>query len=156
MSKVLLRDGDWTIVDGLMCTVSHFTPFAKVERGRVVSADRKKPYAEIALECTEGGTKLPSDTVGAITHKLDFKHLWAAFIERGINDDEIVVIVWGKKYLKRSLKMVSPFMPRLIVTIFKAEAYKLLRDKSYKPELRGEARYLAELPTAEWRPEALR
>ena len=80
-----------------MCTVSRFIPFAKVEGAKVVSAGWKKPYAEIALECTEGDTKLSPNTVGAITHKLDFKHLWAAFIERGINDDEIVIIIWGKK-----------------------------------------------------------
>jgi hypothetical protein len=139
-----------------MCRVSHFTPFAKVEGAKVVSADRRKPYGEIALECTEGGTKLPPDTVGAITHKLDFKNLWAAFIERGIDDDEIVVIVYSKKYLKRSLKIFSPFMPRLTVMIFKAEAYKLLRDNCYKPQLRGEARFLGELPIMEWRPEALK
>ena len=152
MSNTLSKDGDWAVVDGRICEVSRFIPFAKVEDGKVSSTDRTMPYALITLDCRERGVELPAETVGAISHKLDFKRLWAAFVARGVGDDEKVIILWSKRNLKATARLFSPFMPRLAVTIFKTEAYELLTDSSYRPELRGEARFLAELPTHHWQP----
>jgi hypothetical protein len=155
MSKVLLRDEDWMIIEGRLCQVSRFTPFARVEAGKVVSAGRKTPYAVIALECVEGQTDLPPDSTGMIGHKVDFQHLWSAFVERGIGEDEAVVIVWGKKYLRGLTKIFSVFMPRLIVMVFTTRGLGLLTDSTREPDLKGYERFLAEKPVAEWRPKML-
>jgi hypothetical protein len=153
MGGSLSKDSDWAFIDGRACEVLRFTPLAKLDDGEVISRDRTLPYAFIDMACLESGVNLPAETVGAVCHKDDFIRLWAAFVERGVEDDEKVVILWSKKNLKAAVKLFSPFMPRLAVTIFKAEAYQLLIDFKYRPELRGEARLLAELPTHHWQPD---
>ena len=156
MSKGLARDGDWGIVDGRLCKVSHFSPSAMVKDGKVASAGWRTPYASVVIECVDGKIKLPQNTLGTVTHRLDFRHLWAAFVERGIENDEVVVIVWTKKYTRLVSRILSPFMPRMTVMIFKDRAYNLLIDSNLEPNLRGEARFLAELPSAEWRPDKMK
>jgi hypothetical protein len=149
----LLKDAHWNVIAGRPCKVTGFTPAAKVEGGKVTAFDRSTPYALLGLEARE----LPPGTTGAITHKLDFKHLWAAFVERGISDDEEVVIFWLKKEgLKGWARLFAPFMPGLVVMVCKAGACELLSDRNCQPELRGEARWLAERPIMQWEPEIYR
>jgi hypothetical protein len=156
MSYTLSRDSDWAAFDGLMFKVSHFTPLAKIENGRVTSVDRTMPYAFVDVECVERLEPVSQEIVGEITHKIDFENLWAALIDRGVAVDETVVIVWYKSALTGIMKMFSVFMPGLVVMIFKNHAFRLLTDPKFQPELRGEARFLAELPVAEWRPDVLK
>jgi hypothetical protein len=153
MSSTLLKDSDWALLDGCICEVTRFVPFAKVESGKVIATNWTTPYASVTINCHESGVVLPTDAVGSITHKYDFKRLWEAFVERGVADDERVFVLWSKRNLKAAAKLISPFMPKLAVTIFKAEAYELLSDSDYRPEFRGEARFLAGLPIHHWQPE---
>jgi hypothetical protein len=93
---VLRKDKEWSVIDAELCRVNLFTPLARVEDGRVIAPSKTDPYALIRIECKA----LPEETIGAIGHRLDFQHLWAAFNERGIRDDEEVLIYWTKEHLK--------------------------------------------------------
>ena len=146
-----MRDGDWTAVDGRPCKVLKFTPLAKFEDGKISSKDKATPYALITLDCLE----FPSGSIGAVTHKIDFMHLWTAFIERGIGDDEEVIIFWQKMKLKGIWKLLSAFMPRMAVVVCKSGAYELMANRNYRPELVGEARAIATMPIENWIPEVL-
>ncbi len=133
--------------------MTRFTSLAKVEGGKVTSTDSSTPFAFVAPEALE----LPPGTTGAITHKIDFRLLWSAFVERGVGDDEEVIIVWLKKGRLNSLaRLFGPLMPGLSVMVFKAGAYELLTEPDCQPELRGEARWLAERLVMQWEPEIYR
>jgi hypothetical protein len=149
---VLLKDKDWSVIDGDACRVKRFGPLATVEDGRVRSLDWGMPYAAIDIECK----RLPHDDVtGFIGHKLDFLHLWSAFNERGVGDDEEVIVIWTKKHLKRYARVVSKIMPRLWVMVCRKEAFELMTDQDFRRELTGQARWKASEPLVEWKPDVM-
>ena len=148
---VLLKDSDWSIVDDSFCKVIDFSPLSILRNGEVIGS-MDMPYASIRIECT----KLPKIAKGFITHKIDFIHLWYAFKERTISQNEEVLIIWSIKHYKSWItKLLSAIMPKLWVMVCKKDAYKLWTDKSYKPELTGETRFLAQMPITEWKPEVI-
>jgi hypothetical protein len=153
MSNMLLTNKEWSVVDGCMCEVEEFTSFARVENGKVVSANISKLYGFVSINCKERGVNIPRGTIGAITHKMDFRLLWEVFHERGIKDNEQVVICWSKNYLRPAAKLFATFMPRIAVTIFETTAYRLLSEPDFHPEIQGRARFFAELPIAHWQPD---
>jgi hypothetical protein len=142
------KDSEWSVIDGEPCKVINFTPLALIEDGKVVVANKTEPYASIILECR----KTPNTIEGFICHKMDFQHLWMAFKERGVKQNEEVIIIWSKKHLKGFAKIFSSFMPRLWVMICPKGAFELMVDPNSRPDLKGEARFLAERPIAEWKP----
>jgi len=113
--------------------------------------DRTTPYATVTMECK----KLGKNIRGYITHKVDFRHLWAAFRDREVKENEEVIIIWTKKHYKRGV-LFSAFMPRLCVWVCPKGAFELLTDSDYKPELTGEARWNAMKPIIEWKPEVMK
>ncbi|MDD4989839.1 MAG: hypothetical protein PHW31_00840 [Candidatus Pacebacteria bacterium] len=152
MTEIILRkDNEWSVIDGDPCRIIKFTPLVSVESGRVVVSNKTAPYASIILECK----KLPQQTKGFICHKMDFQHLWTAFKERGVQQDEEVIIFWSKKHFKGFTKIFSAFMPRLWVMIYKKGAFELITNFDSQPELQGEARFLAEKPIIEWKPKVM-
>lgn len=150
---MLIKDRDWAFLDGLMCEVTKFTPLAKISSGQIAAVNRSMPYAFIDINCRENGINLAPDTCGAISHKLDFKHLWAAFNDRGVAQNEKVFVVWSKRNLRPATRIFSSFMPRLAVLIFKDDGYELLSNNNYRPELNGWERMEASLPIAKWEPD---
>jgi hypothetical protein len=148
----LLKDSQWSVIDSEPCRVIEFTPTASVQNGKVLAPNKTEPYASVVLECK----KIPNIIKGFICHKMDFQHLWAAFKERGIQQNEEVVIFYSKKHLKSFAKIFSAFMPRLWVMICQKGAFELMTNPNSRPELQGEARFLAEKPIAEWKPEVMR
>lgn len=107
---VLLRDSDWSIIDSSISRVLDFVPMGTMKDRKVIALNRATPYASIIIE----NKKFPRKASGFITNKLDFKHLWLAFKERGVKDDEEVNVIWTKKHYKNFIyKMLSPGMPRL-------------------------------------------
>lgn len=150
---MLIKDRDWAFLDGLLCEVTNFTPLAKVENGEVVTTNRSTPYAFIGINCREGNITLAPDTSGAIFHKLDFKHLWAAFNDRGVAQNERVFVLWSKRNLRPAARLFSIIMPRLAVFIFRDDGYELLSNSDYRPELNGVARWEATKPVLQLQPE---
>ena len=109
----LIKDGEWSVIDGEPCRVIDFTPWGSVKDGKFVSPLKLMPYATIHIECK----KLRKAT-GLITNKMDFMHLWAAFKERTIKQNEEVIIFWSKKNYKiKLLKFFPGFWPKLWVMV---------------------------------------
>jgi len=149
----LLKDSQWSVIDGELCRVIDFTPLGLVKNGKVLALDKTTPYASITLECK----KLPNKITGFICHKTDFMHLWIAFKERGIKQDEEVIIIWTKRNYKYKLyKIFSGFFPRLWVMICPKGAFELMVNPNYKPELQGEARWNATKPVVDWKPDVMK
>lgn len=142
MARVLRKHREWAAIGGELCRVRKFTPLAWVVSGEVFAKDRTTPYALVELETP----KLPPGTIGAITHRDDFRRLWALFVERTPRADEEVIVAWNTGHLKGLAKLLSPFVGHLDVMLCRAGAYELLTDPTCQPELTGEARWLAERP----------
>lgn len=109
----LVKDKDWSRIDSEPCKVITFTPLAIMKDGNVLCNSRNAPYASVTLECK----KYPKKITGYIHHKTDFINLWSAFKERGIKQDEEVMIFWSKKHYKSYAKIFAAFMPKLWITI---------------------------------------
>lgn len=148
----LLKDKDWSQIDGDACRVTDFTPLGSVVDidGKVRAMDMTTPYASITIECQ----KLGKNITGYITHKIDFRHLWAAFKERTAREDEEVIIIWTTKNYKRFI-VASPMMPKLLVWVCPKGAFELMTDNIYNPELSSEAWHRAIKPIVEWKPEVM-
>lgn len=150
---VFRKDSEWSAIDGEACRVTDFVSLgSSVKDGKVSAMDKTTPYASITLE----SKKFPKNITGYITHKIDFAHLWTAFKERGVNQDEEVIIFWSKKHLKTYAKLFSMAMPKLWVMVCKKGAFELMTDPNRKPELTGEARWNAMKPIVEWKPEVMK
>lgn len=151
-NPILLQDNDWKIIDGELCRVIKFTPLATVQEGKVKTIDNSTPYASIILECKS----LSKETTGFITHEIDFANLWKAFKERGVSKKEEVLVIWTKRMYKSKISsFISSFLPKLWVMICPKGGYELKTDDDYKPELTGEARWLASRPIVEWKPDVM-
>jgi len=132
----LLKDKEWSIIDGEPCRIIAFDD-------TISKLDKLMPYAYITIECK----KVKKIIKGFITHKVDYMHLRAAFKERTIKENEEVIIFWSKKHYKLKLMRFLPgFLPKLWVMICPKGAFELMTDPNHRPELHGEARYLAERP----------
>jgi len=150
-SVSLLKDSEWSKIDGEACRVIDFSPMATIKDGEVLDIDKRLPYASVILECK----RYPGNATGFITHKEDFAHLWAAFIERKVNADEEVIIFWTKKHYRKGVKLFSAFMPKLWVLICPKGAYNFMVDDNYRPEISGEARAHAQSAILDWKPEVM-
>ncbi len=142
---VLLSDKQWKMIDGEPCRVIAFNE--EISRiGKVM------PYATISIECKKVNQKLQ----GCIANKTDCKHLKKAFKERDIKENTEVIIFWTERNYKfKFLRIFSNFLPKLWVMVCKKGAFNLMSDSNNKPELQGEARFLAEMPIIEWKPEIM-
>jgi len=149
LERPLIKDEDWNLIAGEACRVLEFEPMAAVENGEVHDIGLFLPYAAVILEFKG----MPHPVRGCISHKIDFKNLWAAFKERPLGENEEVIIFWIKHRLKGIAKMTSRALPGLSVMVFKKEAFELITDETYRPELKDEARWEAERMIAEWTPE---
>lgn len=153
MQVTLIKDNEWSEIDGEPCRVINFVPLATVKNGKVVALNKTTPYASVTIECK----KLRGKITGFICHKMDFMHLWLAFKERGITQDEEVLIFWSKKnYRNIVYKIFSAFMPRLWVMVCPKGAFELKVDPGYRPELTGEARFSATRPIVDWKPRVMK
>lgn len=153
---VLLKNKDWSLIDGDTCKVVDFNPFLhSVKDGKALPLGKEMwtPYASVTFICT----KAPREKItGFITHKMDFENLWEAFKERKIKQNEEVLFMWSRKNYKfKFLRFISGSLPKLWIMICKKGAYKLITDQNYKPKLTGKARFLAERPIREWKPEIM-
>jgi hypothetical protein len=148
------KDSEWSVIDGDPCKVIEFTPLATIENGKVVSLNKAEPYASVILECK----KLPGQTKGFIFHKMDFIHLWVAFKDRGVSNNEEVIIIWSTKHYRyKFLKSLSIIYPKIWVMIWPKGTWEVMVSLSRKPELTDEAIWntLGTGPLAEWKPEIM-
>ena len=119
----LLRDSDWAHVDSELCLVKNFSPMPgnKVEGGKAISLVKYMPYASVEIECALAKAKI----TGFVTHSMDFINLWSVFIERGIRDDEEVVMLWSRKHYKHfASKMFGAAFPKIWVLVCPKGSYR--------------------------------
>lgn len=114
---ILLGDSQWDIIEGEFCRINRFTPLVGfMKDGTIASVDNRTPYASVSIECRKFPQK---EMTGFITHKLDFANLWKIFKERGVRQDEEVILIWSKKnYKSKFLSLISSFWPKLHIIIF--------------------------------------
>lgn len=146
---VLGKDILFNEIDSAACRVIKFNPHGRIENNQV-SVVPNFPYASLIIECS----KVQPNLILNITHKTDFINLWKAFQQK--EKEQEVLIFWTNKHYGNFIyKILSSFMPKLWVMICKKGAYELTTDKDYKPELTGEARYLAKKSIVDWKPEVM-
>jgi len=149
-NPVLGKDISLEIIDKEICRVIKFTPYAEIVNNKVVTNSGTGPYAFLTIETK----KLSRKTELPIFHKDDFRNVFEAFRER--KGSQEVLVVWSNKLYKNIVfKMSHLVLPKLIVWLCQKEAYELMTDQKYKPELTGEERFLAEKPIIEWKPEVM-
>ena len=138
----LLKDSEWAKIEGEICRVIDFNPLVVFKDGKIKRVD-VMPYASITFECK----KVQGEITGFINHREDFQHLWTAFKERGIKNNEEVLIIWSRNhYTFKWLRLVSFLLPKLRVMICPKGAFELITNPKNRPELSGEARAKASLP----------
>lgn len=148
----LRKDSEWKIIEGLPCRVISFTALAAIKNKKILATSAFLPYASVTIECKE----ISKTITGFITHKVDFKHLWMAFKERGLSDNEEMMIVWTtKSYKFKFLKILSIFLPKLWVVIWPKGAFELETNPNYRPELQGVERFKAVMPIVELKSEVM-
>jgi hypothetical protein len=163
-----VADRDWSAIDGELCRVTVFTPMASVTRGNVIAVPGL-PYASVTLEPVRLGKIIH----GFISHKTDFRMLWAAFRSRGavpsvslrfssadvgagqLAQNEEVWVIWSRRNYRTLARPFARFLPRLIVMVSPKGAFDLVRDGTLRPDLQGEARF-PEAPLVIWTPQVMK
>jgi len=148
----ILKNKDWNLIKDQCLRVIEFIPLANIENSKITSLDLTMPYASIKAE----SKNFPQEIKIFITHKIDFINLWKAFRERGLKENEEVLIVCPAKYSKKVLKLFSSVMPKIIVMICPRGAFELETNPNYKPELVGEARWQATAPIEKFVPDVFK
>ena len=140
--KILGKDIAWNKINGELCRVLDFIPYASVRNGKVESAGISTPYASLTLECPK-----ISENIGCpIIHRVDFIHLWGIFKERGLKEGEEVLA--GRYEYKTVLgKLFSSFLPKIYILIYPSGSYNKFNDKSWQEKTQGEAWTKAMRPT---------
>jgi hypothetical protein len=129
MTITLLKDKDWSVIDSEACRVNRFTPLAKILNGKLSSPPMSMPYCSLEIECK----KFPCKVTAFVTHKIDFTNLWKVFKERGVKEDEEVIIFWTTKHYKvKVFKILLTTMPKLIVWICRKNAFEVLNDRTHQ------------------------
>ena len=170
----LLTDNQWAAIEGRLCLVTNFDPWATLEKGRIRAFfGWATPYACVQLKC-ENSTQ---DITGFISHKTEFAMLWAAFNKRtelpgtwldawspgeynpdGLGENEEVWLIWTRKNYLAAARLFSRFLPRLIVMVSRKGAFELVMDREerLRPRLKGMARFKAKAPLVTWTPRVMR
>ncbi len=125
---------------------------ASFENNEITKIDPNLPYASISFECSNESKILK----GFITHKEDFKVLWSIFKERKVDSTEEVLFIWSNKHYKNLFySLLSSFMPKLWVMTCKKSSFEIHTNPNFKPELTGEARWLASQPLEDFKPDSM-
>ena len=146
-SPVIGKDVSWKAMNDYLLRVIKFTPLARVVGNEIQSAESNLPYGILTVECLE----LNQEFVVYLTHKVDFLHLWKVFNERGISEEEEVLV--GDFASKRSgfFRIFSSFLPRLWVWICRRGHLERLVNDDWDG-LTGEAWANAMMPLEMWEP----
>jgi hypothetical protein len=144
---VIGKDISWKEMSDSFLRIIKFTPLATVGGGEVQGAVSHLPYAIVEVECIE----LDQRFVILVTHKIDFLNLWKAYNQRGISEEEEVIV--GDFASKRTgfIRVFGAFLPRLFVWICRKGHLERLVNDNWG-DLYGEALAMAMLPLEMWEP----
>ena len=151
--EILLTNKQWSEIESKMCRILEFNPIASIENGKITTSNTTTPYASISFQCSKESKIFK----GFITHKEDFKVLWAIFRERKIDNNEEVLFFWSNEHYKNIFySLLSKFMPKLWVMICKKSSFEIHTNPNFKPELTGEERWLASQPIEDFKPDVMK
>jgi len=114
---VIGKDVPWDAIRNAFCRVNSFTPLAKVKSGKIKDAIPGLHYASLSVELPRI-KELPSEAVMPITHKIDFRNLWEVYKERGLNQDEEVLVVYSPTAQSKLGRILSGVLPKLVIRIY--------------------------------------
>ena len=140
-APILGKDIPFEKIDGHLLRLIDFTPQEK---------SFFNPYAFVTVEGTafQGTATLP------VFQRTDFKNLSDAWKVRKGNEE--ILIFWSEKHYNSKLfKLFSSIFPKLWIRICPKDSYKIESDNSFKPDLQGEARFLATKAIKEWKPQVM-
>jgi hypothetical protein len=122
VSLTVGKDIPWYLVKNMPLLVYRFTTLAKMVQGRVVSrgAFNLDPFALIEVNAPLRSEQLTIP----IEHSTDFQHLWEIFEERGVSEDEEVVMFYTPN------KFMPNFKPRFQIIITSKGLAEKLHIKS--------------------------
>jgi len=132
--KTLGKDIAWNKINGELCRVLDFTSHASVQNGKIESAGISTPYGSLTLECPKISGKIECP----IIHRVDFINLWEVFKEKGVKENE-EVLVGRYEYLTMLGKLFSSFLPKIYILIYPIGSYNKFNDKSWQEKTQGEA-----------------
>ncbi len=132
--KTLGKDIAWNKINGELCHVLDFFPHASVQNGKIESTGISMPYASLTLECP----KMSEKVAYSIIHRIDFTNLWEIFRERGVKENEEVLV---GRYEYRTIlgRLFSPFLPKIYILIYPKGSFNKFNGKNWQEKTQGEA-----------------
>ncbi|RLC93383.1 MAG: hypothetical protein DRI39_05860 [Chloroflexi bacterium] len=107
------EDVSWEAIRGEACRVKQFTPYVRIVAGKPEGNRGSLPYASLLVECPA----LQTPASMPVTNKDDFRNLWEVFRQRGVGDDEEVLVFYEPFYSSGLLRPLSALKPRLYIYI---------------------------------------
>ncbi|MDD4874658.1 MAG: hypothetical protein PHE15_06785 [Dehalococcoidales bacterium] len=147
-SLIIGRHIKWEEIQGIFCKVLQFVPLTIVESGKVQELSDNSPYASLIIECPN----LFKEAYMFVFNKEDFLNLWEVFKERGVEDQEEVLVVYDPFKGSIISKLFSRTVPSLLIQIYPTGSLIAIRDfYSIKNELVGKV-WSSPIPKAiaEW------
>jgi hypothetical protein len=119
-SLVIGEDIPWESIENQFCRVSHFTPLATVQSGKVKNVPTVPlPYGLLQVDLPKVTSfDLPERAILPISHKLDFLNLWRAIRDRGVSAEEEVLVVYYPKRTSGLGRLLAGGLPKLIIQIY--------------------------------------
>lgn len=137
-APVIGKDIPFETIDGHLFKLIHFIPQEK---------SYFNPYALATVE----GTAFRGTATLPVFQRTDFRNLSDAWkLRKG--DEEILIYYSVKQNPNKIFKLFSAIFPTLWVRVCPKDSYKIESDSSFKPDLQGEARFLATKAIKEWKP----
>jgi hypothetical protein len=130
---VLGKDIPWASFEGEALRITHFTPLAIIENGKIKATSLTLPYAILSVE----SPKIPQESHILVINKVDFQNLWAVYKDRGVNSEEEVIVFCVPFYRSKLLKPINNSMPRLHIYIFPKGRLEQIHDPNFKPNDAG-------------------
>jgi hypothetical protein len=148
-SGLVIGEGiTWESIEKEACRVKHFTPLAKMEGNKVIAVSKSMPYALLKVE----SPKLPQEATMPVVHRLDFKNLWEIFKQRGLGEEEELLVFYVPFFEKGLKKLFSKGMPKLHFYIYPKGRLEQIYDPTFEKSLDGEAWRQWIKPIAKWVP----
>jgi hypothetical protein len=135
-SPIIGPDIPWEAIRREFCRVKHFTPFGNVESGKVKKPQSFLPYASLLVDLPKlPNANLPQVASMPVVQRDDFLRLWEIFHERGVSQEEEVLVTYEPFFRSHIL---SRFMPRLHIFIYKKGHFDQENDSSFQADNAGE------------------
>jgi hypothetical protein len=126
-SLVIGKDIPWDAIINAFCRVKSFTSRAKVESGRIKDTTPGLYYAFLCIELPRI-KDMPSEAFMPINHKLDFRNLWKIYKERGLSQDEEVLVVYSPTRQSKLGKILTGILPKLVIRIYPRGSLEKIYD----------------------------